>query len=61
MPVHVIRKRESKWLEMLNHWDAFMIKRYDKVRDRCRKGIPSAIRARAWQHLCGADRWEKGE
>ncbi|KAF2352589.1 Rab-GTPase-TBC domain, partial [Trinorchestia longiramus] len=54
--VNVIRKRESKWLEMLNHWDTFMMKKYDKVRDRCRKGIPSAIRARAWQHLCGADR-----
>merc|ERR1712037_1013769 len=25
-----------------------------KVRERCRKGIPPSIRARAWLHLCGA-------
>lgn len=23
------------------------------MRDRCRKGIPSSIRPRAWQYLCG--------
>ncbi|GIX74887.1 TBC1 domain family member 10B [Caerostris extrusa] len=27
---------------------------YKKVRERCRKGIPPALRARAWQYLCGA-------
>jgi hypothetical protein len=26
---------------------------FPKVRDRCRKGIPSSIRPRAWQYLCG--------
>ena len=26
---------------------------YSKVRDRCRKGIPSSLRPRAWQHLSG--------
>jgi len=56
IPVAVIRRRESKWLDMLNHWDHFMLRKYDKVRERCRKGIPSAIRARAWQYLCGAER-----
>ena len=25
-----------------------------QVRERCRKGIPPSIRARAWLHLCGA-------
>ncbi|KAK4286851.1 hypothetical protein Pmani_040063, partial [Petrolisthes manimaculis] len=52
--VDVIRRRERKWLEMLANWDSHMLKKYRKVRDRCRKGIPSALRARAWQHLCGA-------
>lgn len=54
VPVEVIRRREKKWLEMFSSWDTYMLKRYKKVRDRCRKGIPSALRARAWQHLCGA-------
>lgn len=55
--VDVVRRRERKWLEMLSNWDTHMLKRYRKVRDRCRKGIPSALRARAWQHLCGAHKY----
>ncbi|KAK8723940.1 hypothetical protein OTU49_011618, partial [Cherax quadricarinatus] len=54
VPVEVIRRREKKWLEMFSNWDSHMLKKYKKVRDRCRKGIPSALRARGWQHLCGA-------
>ncbi|XP_045106066.1 TBC1 domain family member 10A-like isoform X1 [Portunus trituberculatus] len=56
VPVEVIRRREKKWLEMFSRWDSYMLKRYKKVRDRCRKGVPSALRARAWQHLCGANK-----
>lgn len=56
VPVEVIRRREKKWLEMFSRWDSYMLKRYKKVRDRCRKGVPSALRARAWQHLCGAQK-----
>jgi len=52
--VHILRRREAKWLEMLSHWDSYMLKNYKKVRERCRKGIPPSVRARAWQHLCGA-------
>ncbi|XP_035212023.1 TBC1 domain family member 10A-like isoform X2 [Stegodyphus dumicola] len=54
IPVDVLRQRELKWLEMLENWDLFMTKKYKKVRERCRKGIPPALRARAWQYLCGA-------
>ena len=25
-----------------------------QLKERCRKGIPSSMRGRAWQHLCGA-------
>jgi len=49
----VIRRREMKWLQMLDEWDKYMSTKYKKVRDRCRKGIPSAVRPRAWQYLCG--------
>jgi TBC1 domain family member 10 len=30
-----------------------MNKNYKKIRDRCRKGIPSAIRPKAWLYLSG--------
>lgn len=49
-----LRKREKKWLHMLTNWSYFMDNKYEKVRKRCRKGIPSSLRGRAWKHLCGA-------
>ncbi|XP_075583369.1 LOW QUALITY PROTEIN: TBC1 domain family member 10A-like [Pelecanus crispus] len=51
VPVDVARLRELKWLEMFNHWDKWLLRRYQKVKLRCRKGIPSSLRARAWQLL----------
>uniref|UniRef100_A0A3Q3PYJ9 Rab-GAP TBC domain-containing protein n=2 Tax=Monopterus albus TaxID=43700 RepID=A0A3Q3PYJ9_MONAL len=53
VPPEVLRHREVKWLDMLNHWDKWMIKRFDKVRLRCQKGIPPALRGRAWLYLSG--------
>lgn len=49
-----LRKREKKWLHMLTNWSYFMDNKYEKVKKRCRKGIPSSLRGRAWKHLCGA-------
>ncbi|XP_041348201.1 TBC1 domain family member 10B-like [Gigantopelta aegis] len=49
-----IRYREVKWIDMFADWEKWMSKRFDKVKGRCRKGIPSAVRSRAWQYLCGA-------
>jgi hypothetical protein len=54
IPVDVLRKREVKWLDMLENWEKWMSKRFRKVKDRCRKGIPPSIRPRAWQYLCGS-------
>lgn len=54
IPVEVIRKRELKWLDMLENWEKWMSKRFKKVKERCRKGIPPSLRARAWQYLCGS-------
>lgn len=53
VPIQVIRQRELKWIDMLGHWDKWMIKRYNKVRLRCQKGIPPALRGRAWLYLSG--------
>ncbi|KAM9305062.1 TBC1 domain family member 10B [Gastrophryne carolinensis] len=52
VPVEVARQRELKWLDMFGHWDKWVLRRFQKVKLRCRKGIPSSLRARAWQYLC---------
>ncbi|KAG9342904.1 hypothetical protein JZ751_015120 [Albula glossodonta] len=49
--VDVARQREMKWLEMFCNWDKWISRRFQKVKLRCRKGIPSSLRAKAWQHL----------
>lgn len=55
VPVQVQWKRELKWRDMLENWERYMAKRFKKVRDRCRKGIPSSMRAKAWQYLSGGN------
>ncbi|XP_074643871.1 TBC1 domain family member 10B-like [Tubulanus polymorphus] len=54
LPVAKLRKRELKWLDMLENWEKWMSKRFKKVKERCRKGIPPSLRARSWQYLCGS-------
>uniref|UniRef100_A0A674N4K9 TBC1 domain family, member 10b n=1 Tax=Takifugu rubripes TaxID=31033 RepID=A0A674N4K9_TAKRU len=49
--VEVARQREVKWLDMFRHWDKWIKHRFQKVKLRCRKGIPSSLRSRAWQLL----------
>ncbi|KAL7378048.1 hypothetical protein ABVT39_007810 [Epinephelus coioides] len=49
--VEVARQREVKWLDMFHHWDKWVKHRFQKVKLRCRKGIPSSLRAKAWQLL----------
>ncbi|XP_018583933.2 TBC1 domain family member 10B-like isoform X2 [Scleropages formosus] len=49
--VDVARQREMKWLDMFSNWDKWMLQRFQKVKMRCRKGIPSSLRAKAWQLL----------
>lgn len=31
VPPEVLRQREVKWLDMLGHWNKWMIKRFNKV------------------------------
>ncbi|XP_051995258.1 TBC1 domain family member 10A-like [Xyrauchen texanus] len=51
MQVAVARQREMKWLDMFRNWDKWISRRFQKVKQRCRKGIPSSLRAKAWQLL----------
>ncbi|KAK2725431.1 hypothetical protein QYM36_000061 [Artemia franciscana] len=50
----VSRRRERKWVSMLKRWDYYRKNKFSKVILRCRKGVPTSIRGKAWQHLCGA-------
>lgn len=59
VPSEILRRREMKWREMLENWELWMKKRFKKVRERCRKGVPSSLRARAWPFLCGGDALQK--
>ncbi|CAI4229149.1 unnamed protein product [Auanema sp. JU1783] len=52
--VKVLRRREMKWIEMFENWTFYMDHKFDKVRERCRKGIPPSLRGKAWKYLCGA-------
>lgn len=54
LPVDVLRERERKWIKMTKNWDTWNKKKFPKLKERCRKGIPPALRGVAWQHLCGA-------
>lgn len=47
-------EREKKWLDMVDHWDKWILsKRFEHMKKRCRKGIPSAVRGKAWFYLSG--------
>lgn len=46
-------RRAQKWLAMMSEWSRF--KNSQKLKNRCRKGIPDEIRAMAWMKLTGAE------
>ena len=39
----------------MNRWDWWMTHKRDKIKSRCRKGIPPSLRGRAWCFLTGAN------
>jgi hypothetical protein len=52
------RERESKWIYMLGHPDAFFGKKREKLESRILKGIPDAVRSRAWRYIIDR-RWSR--
>lgn len=50
----ILRRREQKWLDMFEHWPMFIESKFDRLKKRCRKGIPPAVRGQAWYHLSAA-------
>eukprot|EP00051_Salpingoeca_urceolata_P013666 m.172421 g.172421 ORF g.172421 m.172421 type:complete len:549 (+) comp17858_c4_seq2:447-2093(+) len=60
--LQTLRHREIKWVHLLNDWDTVIRgdgkhkkRSVEKAKERCRKGIPYAVRGRAWPMLCGAN------
>ena len=39
---------------MFTRWSLFIESRFDKVKTRCRKGIPPSVRGQGWYHLSAA-------
>lgn len=61
LDARVIRRREQKWLDMFAQWPSFIQYRFDKVKSRCRKGIPASVRGQAWYHLSMAKYRQENE
>jgi len=57
----VARRREQKWLVMLAQWPLFIETRFDKLKERCRKGIPASVRGQGWYHLSAAKYRQENE
>lgn len=47
-------RREIKWANMAADWNRTNTKMHAKLKERCRKGIPSRFRSVAWQLLLGS-------
>ena len=45
----LINSRTEKWLYMLNNYETFYKKKYNKLKKRTRKGIPDNLRSNVWQ------------
>lgn len=49
-----VMKREKKWRKMVKSWDHWVGGKSSTIKERCRKGIPEAMRGMAWACLCHA-------
>ncbi|XP_029020900.1 rab GTPase-activating protein eat-17 [Betta splendens] len=61
-PPELVRHRETKWINIIQQWDRVLLKKTNKVKVQCQKGIPASLRAKCWPLLCGAtDRMKQNE
>lgn len=49
-------ERTKKWIKMMKNWQKYCLtgRKYGKMKNRSRKGIPDAMRGFAWFEACGA-------
>lgn len=45
----LINSRTEKWIYMIEHYDLFSTKKFSKLKQRTRKGIPDSLRSNVWQ------------
>eukprot|EP01031_Cornospumella_fuschlensis_P036616 gene36616-44419_t len=50
-------ERTKKWVKMIKNWKKYYttMQKYEKLKRRCRKGIPDAVRGYAWLHMAGVE------
>ncbi|XP_077588594.1 carabin isoform X2 [Stigmatopora nigra] len=49
-----VRRREAKWINIMDQWQSILLKTSNMVKVQCQKGIPTSLRAKCWPLLCGA-------
>ncbi|KAJ3587800.1 hypothetical protein NHX12_011396 [Muraenolepis orangiensis] len=56
----LVRQREAKWIYIISQWDHVLLKKNNKVKEQCQKGIPASLRAKCWPLLSGATEHMRG-
>ena len=55
----LINSRTEKWIYMLEHYDTFSTKKFNKLKERARKGIPDSLRSNVWQLFAEKQKYYK--
>ena len=55
----LINSRTEKWIYMLEHYDIFSTKKFNKLKERTRKGIPDSLRSNVWQLFADIQKFKK--
>ena len=55
----IINSRTEKWIYMLKHYDIFSTKKFSKLKERARKGIPDSLRSNVWQLFAEKEKYYK--
>ena len=53
----MVNARMEKWNYMIENYDEFKIKKFDKLKSRTRKGIPDSLRSYVWQLFAEKNRF----
>ena len=53
----MINARMEKWNYMIQNYDEFRVKKFDKLKSRTRKGIPDSLRSYVWQLFAEKNRF----
>ena len=57
----LINARTEKWNEMIQNYESFYKKKYNKLKSRTRKGVPDCFRSIVWQLFAEEEKYRKGK